>query len=107
LRALRPGDKRRAERLMPEREDWLVPFVGKAIVCDLDEYYMVLGTLESFSVHHLQFSQADLHDHREANSSKEVYVIESRRLGIRVNRLHLYVPRGRVVAVSLLDDIAP
>jgi len=92
---------------MPELEDWLEPFVGKSIVCDLDDSFMVLGRLDSFSAHHLQFSQADLHDHHEANSSKEVYVIESRRLGVRVNRLHLYVPRGRVVAVSLLDDVAP
>jgi len=91
---------------MPET-DWLDAFVAKTVICDLDEYFMVLGTLDSHSAHHLQFSQADLHDHREANSSKEVYVIESRRLGVRVNRLHLSVPRGRLVAISLLDDVAP
>jgi hypothetical protein len=88
-------------------DDWLQPFLGKIVVCDLDEYYMVLGCLESVGVSHLQFINADLHDHREANSSKEVYVIESRRLGVRINRVRLSVPRHRLVAVSLLEDVAP
>jgi hypothetical protein len=88
-------------------DDWLQGFQGKIVVCDLDEYYMVLGRLDSFSSQHLQFTDADLHDHREANSSKEVYVIESRRLGVRINRSRLSVPRARLVAVSLLEDVAP
>ena len=48
---------------------------------------------------------ADLHDHREANSTKEVYALESRQIGVRVNRQRVAIPRQQLVAISLLDDL--
>jgi hypothetical protein len=86
--------------------DWLQVYVGKIVVCDLDQSYLVLGCLESFSESHVQFTDADLHDHREANSSKDVYIIESRRLGVRINRTRVAVPRHRLLAMSLLEEVA-
>jgi hypothetical protein len=85
--------------------DWLKTYVGAVVVCDLDELYVVIGTLRDFDEHHLTFSEADLHDHRESNSTKEVYVLESRKIGVRVNRSHLSVPMRRLVAISRLDEV--
>lgn len=87
--------------------DWLKPFLGSIVVCDLDEFYVVIGTLSVASEHHLEFTAADLHDHREANSTKEVYVLETRKIGVRVNRTHLAVPLRRLVAISRMEDISP
>jgi hypothetical protein len=85
--------------------DWLTPYVGKAVIADLDEFYMVLGTLQAVAADALLFTDADLHDHREANSTKEAYAIESRQIGIRVNRMQVAIPRHRLVAISLLEHL--
>lgn len=86
--------------------EWLQRYVGAVVVCDLDEFYLVIGTLAVADDHHLVFEHADLHDHREANSTKEVYVIETRKVGVRVNRQRLAVPLRRLVSISRLDEVA-
>jgi hypothetical protein len=86
--------------------DWLQPYVGHVVVCDLDEYYLVIGTLAEARGEHLVFTEVDLHDHREANSTKEVYIIETRKVGVRANRKRLSVPTRRLVAISRLDEVA-
>jgi hypothetical protein len=85
--------------------DWLEPYVGAVVICDLDEFFLVIGRLEAVGADHLTFTEADLHDHREANSTKDVYAIESRTIGVRVNRHRLCIPRARLVAISRLDEI--
>ena len=85
--------------------DWLRPYVGKVVIADLDELYMVIGTVAEIGADHLLFIDADLHDHREANSTKEVYALESRKIGVRVNRTRVAVPLRRLVAISLLEDL--
>ncbi len=86
-------------------DDWLTAFIGHLVVADLDDHFLVIGTLTHVAPDHLAFANADLHDHREANSTREVYVIESRKIGVRVNRHHVWIPRNRLVAVSRLDDV--
>ena len=85
--------------------DWLTPYVGKVVVADLDEFFMVLGTVHAVSADCIDFTDADLHDHREANSTKEVYAIESKKIGVRVNRTQVAIPRHRLVAISLLEHL--
>ncbi len=84
--------------------DWLEPYVGQVVVADLDEFFLVIGTLVSVGPDHLTFTDADLHDHREANSTKEVYVVESLKIGVRANRTQVAIPRHRLVAISLLEQ---
>lgn len=86
-------------------DDWLAAFVGRVVVCDLAEPYLVIGRLAACGPDHLAFEDADLHDHRESNSTKEVYAIESLKLGVRANRRRVAVPRRQLVAISLLDDV--
>lgn len=86
-------------------EDWLAPFLGAVVVCDLAEPYLVIGRLVAAGLHHLEFADADLHDHREANSTKEVYALESRTIGVRANRVRVSVPRRQLVAISRLEDL--
>jgi hypothetical protein len=85
--------------------DFLEPFRGQVVVCDLGEYYLVIGTLTAFSADHLELTEADLHDQREANSTKEVYALETQKLGVRANRKRVAVPRRQLVAISLLSDL--
>lgn len=86
---------------------WLEPFIGRDVIADLDGSYLVLGRLVAADDTAVSFSDVDLHDHAEANCTKEVYAIESRNLGVRVNRRRVVVPRARIIALSLLEDVAP
>ncbi|MFM2092521.1 MAG: hypothetical protein RLZZ127_3010 [Planctomycetota bacterium] len=85
--------------------DWIAPFIGAVVVVDTDADYLAIGTLTAAGPAHLELTDADLHDHREANSTKEVYVLESQRIAVRANRRRVAIPRSRVVAVSRLDDV--
>lgn len=88
-------------------DTFLNSLIGQLLVVDLDESYLVIGTLNTVDDHHLAFTEADLHDHREANCTKDVYLLETRQLGVRFNRKNVAIPRSRVLAICRLEDIAP
>lgn len=90
-----------------DADAWIRGLVGQVVVVDLDESYLVIGMLGGVDGHHLSFTEADLHDHREANCTKDVYLLETRQLGVRFNRKQVAIPRSRVLAISRLEDIAP
>lgn len=85
--------------------DWLHEFKGQLVVCDLADHYLLVGVLDQVGPQHLAFIDADLHDHREANSTKDVYLIETRKFGVRANRNKVSIPRPLLLAISRLDDI--
>jgi hypothetical protein len=80
-------------------------FLRQPVIIDLDAPYLAIGTLVAVDDDSVTLADCDLHDHREANSTKEVYAIESRQLGVRANRRQVVIPRERIVAVSLLADV--
>ena len=85
--------------------DWLQEFIGSVVVCDLADGFLVVGMLSAAGPQHVAFTDADLHDHRESNSPKDVYLIETRKFGVRANRKRVAVPRQLVIAVCRLDDV--
>ncbi len=90
-----------------DADPWLRSLIGQVVVLDLDESYLVIGTLRTVDAHHVVLSEADLHDHRESNCTKDVYLLETRQLGVRFNRHQVSIPRARVLAICRLEDIAP
>lgn len=85
--------------------DWLMEFRGQLVACDLADHYLIIGVLDQIGPQHLVFTDADLHDHREANSTKDMYLIETRKFGVRVNRKRVSIPRPLLLAISRLDDV--
>ena len=85
--------------------DFLDQYLDQIVVCDLRESYLIVGRLSAYSAGHLHFTAADLHDHREANSTKDVYLIETKRYGIRQNRAKVDIPRDMLIAICRLEDI--
>ena len=53
----------------------------------------------------LELVDADLHDFRDSPATREVYVYDSVRLGIRRNRSRVLVRLDDVVAITRFDDI--
>jgi hypothetical protein len=84
----------------------LEPLVGEIIVVDLRSPYVCLGKLVRLDHEFLELLDADLHDFRDSPKTREVYVYDSARLGIRRNRSRVLILRAEVVAITRFSDIA-
>jgi small nuclear ribonucleoprotein (snRNP)-like protein len=93
---------------MESRDHWplLAPLLGQVVVVDLKSSYVCLGTLVKYDDQFLELLDADLHDFRDSTATRELYVYDSVRLGIRRNRARVLVRQDDVVAVTRFTDIA-
>lgn len=80
--------------------------VGEPVVLDPNSSYVCLGTLVTIDPFFLELADADLHDFRDSAATREVYVYDSRRYGIRRNRKKVLIRREDVVAITRFSDIA-
>ncbi len=74
--------------------------VGQVVVLDLRSSYVCLGTLVEVGPQYFTSKDADLHDFRDSTATREVYVYDSVRLGIRRNRARVQVLRDEVIAIA-------
>lgn len=84
----------------------LEEYIGQKVVVDLRSEYVCLGTLLRIDEHYLEMRNADLHDLRDTDTTRENYVVASRATGIKRNRKKLLVVRAEIVAISRLEDVA-
>ena len=80
-------------------------FLDQKVVLDFRSEFVCLGTLRKVDEHFLELRNADLHDLRDTDTSRENYVAASVATGIKRNRKRILVSRAEVVAVSKLDDV--
>lgn len=85
-------------------EDW-GPLVGKIVVIDTDSRYVYLGTLDRVEEHFVVLKDVDAHERGESPSTKEQYIMDTRKYGVKPNRKEVSVRKQMVVSVSKLDDI--
>jgi len=78
---------------------------GRKVVVDTDSSYIYIGILADMTGDCLIMEETDVHDKNDLGMSKEKYVLETRRYGIKENRHRVYVLRDRVVSVSPLEDV--
>jgi hypothetical protein len=90
---------------MSDRPDWISIYLNQQVVAEIGDGFTIFGILTAIDKEHLEFSQCDLHSQHEANSSRDVYAMETSDLGIRTNREHLAIPRWRLIAICKLDDV--
>jgi hypothetical protein len=83
----------------------LQDFLGQSVVIDLRGPFVCLGTLRQADDLWLDLVNADFHDLRDTQSTRELYVAESRATGVKRNRKRVLVVRADVIAVSLLEDV--
>jgi hypothetical protein len=84
----------------------LEPLLGHIVIVDLVSSYVCLGTFVAADAQFLELHDADLHDFRDSTATREVYVHDSVRLGIRRNRARVLIRRAEIVAVTKFEDIA-
>lgn len=80
-------------------------FLNQKVVIDLSSLYVCLGKLTRFDDHFLELKSADLHDLRDTETTRELYVADSVATGIKRNRKRVMIRRSEVVAISLLEDV--
>jgi hypothetical protein len=83
----------------------LEEMIDQEIVVDLRSPYVCLGTLKRADEVWLELADADLHDLRDTQTSRENYVAESQATGIKRNRKRVLLRQGEVIAVSRLGDV--
>jgi hypothetical protein len=84
----------------------LEPLIGEIVVVDMSSPYVCLGRLAGLDHDFLDLRDADLHDFRDSTKTREVYVYDSARLGIRRNRSRILIRRSEVVAITRFSDIS-
>ena len=81
-------------------------FLKREVVIDFRSEYVCLGTLVRYDDTVLELRNADLHDLRDTDTSRENYVAASLATGIKRNRKRILVFRTEIVAISRLDEVA-
>jgi small nuclear ribonucleoprotein (snRNP)-like protein len=79
--------------------------IGQKVVVDLRSPFVCLGTLHAVDDRFLEMRNADLHDVRDTDTSRENYVAASRETGVKRNRKRVLLVREEVVAISRLEDV--
>ena len=80
-------------------------FLNQKVVVDLSSLFVCLGRLVRYDDHFLELKNADLHDLRDTETTRELYVADSVATGVKRNRKRVIIRRAEVVAVSLLDEV--
>jgi hypothetical protein len=79
--------------------------IGQNVVVDLRSSYVCIGKLKRIEEDFLELRNADFHDLRDTQTSRENYVAESRFTGIKRNRKRVLVMRPEIVAIAALKDV--
>ena len=80
-------------------------FLTREVVLDLRSMYVCLGTLIGENEHYFILENADVHDLRDTETTREKYVLDSKSHGIRPNRARVLICKQEVVGISLLGDV--
>ena len=83
----------------------LTEFIDQKVVVDMRSPFVCIGTLLRMDELYLELRNADLHDLRDSDTTRELYVAESRATGIKRNRKRLLLARAEIVAVARLEDV--
>jgi len=80
-------------------------FLDAKVVVDLVSPYVCLGKLTRYDEYYLELKNADLHDLRDTETTRELYNAYSVATGVKRNRKRVLIRRTEVVAISLLEDV--
>jgi len=83
----------------------LEEYRNKKVVVDLSSTFVCLGKLTRYDEHFLELKNADVHDLRDTETTREIYVADSVATGVKRNRKRVLIRRDQMVAISLLDDV--
>lgn len=83
----------------------LKKYLHKEVVLDTRSSFLYIGVLKEVSDDCVVLTDVDVHDSRETATSKEVYVLESKKTGIKANRDRVFINLDYVISFSGLDEV--
>ena len=79
--------------------------IGKQVVVDTDSHLVYMGVLRKVGEDYIAIKEVDVHSVNDSQTSREIYVMESKRYGVRENRRDTLILMRRIVSISCLDDV--
>ena len=89
----------------PDDATGLEDYLGQQVVVDTDSQLIIIGTLVGSDRHYLTLEDVDIHDTCDSSSTKDNYIMEAHKFGLRSNRGGAKVRLARVVSISLVQDV--
>lgn len=83
----------------------LAKFQDQDVVLDTRGELVYLGKLKTIGEWYFELADADVHDVNSARTSKEVYIMESAKYGLKRNRHSVHVRKSEVISLSLVSEI--
>lgn len=90
---------------MPDAPDALAGLIDQLVVLDTGGTTLYIGRLASHHPEGFWLEGADVHHVDEGHASREQYVAEAARDGVRINRQRVFVLRSTVISISALSDV--
>ena len=85
--------------------DRLKDYVGREVVLDTDSRFLYVGTLSGIDDTFCDLTDADVHDSTATTTTRDMYIINVKKYGIKKNRDRVLVRRTHVVSLSRLSDV--
>ncbi len=83
----------------------LQEMIGQVVVVDLKSTFVCLGKLVRADGQFIELHDADLHDTRDTQTTRENYVMASRETGVKRNRKRVLIALSEMVAISRINDV--
>jgi len=80
-------------------------YVNQCVVLDTTSSFLYIGRLREVTDNFIVLEDADVHDSRESPSTKEKYVVDSKKLGVKINRRRVHIRFQEVISLSSLEDV--
>jgi hypothetical protein len=88
-----------------EGAEGLSKFVGETVVIDTRTPLVYMGRLTEVREGFAVLENVDVHDIGDTHTTKEVYILEARKFGVKKNRRRAHLSLDQIVSISKLEDI--
>ena len=79
--------------------------IGEKIIIDTNAPYIYLGKLLVCDDWFITLEDVDVHDQKEGSATKEQYINEVAKTGIKANRKRVIIRKDQNISFSRLDDV--
>ena len=79
--------------------------INEIVVLDVESPFVYIGRLAAVSDKTVTLEDADVHDLRDSETTRERYILDSRIHGVGANRQRVMVRLEQVVSLSALQDV--
>ena len=83
----------------------LEEMIGQVVVVDMKSPFVCLGKLVRVDGQFMEIVDADLHDLRDTQTTRENYVVASRETGVKRNRKRALIAYSEIVGISRIEDV--